>query len=205
MLRREAGCKHQPPCTSTTKNPRSTGAAHAAPTIPRPSTAASCGISPVEPAAAWSSTRRRLSRGRAAALDLELRQGVPEEVTVDPENGAAEHLDESSVEVQGESFRAQLVGEAQLGASGSSRAGCDDSRVMGGGSAYHSSNSSCTTPHFLPCTRVKVPLGDVGMSEMMDGDASMAAMMRLRASTTHVSRGKVSLVVSKVGCAYTRL
>ena len=71
--------------------------------------------------------------------------------------------------------------------------------MMGGGSTYYSSSRTCTTPDSLPGTRVNITLGDMGMTKMMNGDAPLGARMRLRASTTHVSAGKVSLIVSNLG------
>lgn len=75
----------------------------------------------------------------------------------------------------------------------------DGSGMMGDGSAYRSSGLTCTTPASLPGTRVDITLGDMGMTKMMSGHAPMGARMRLRASTTHVAAGKVSLVVSNLG------
>ena len=71
--------------------------------------------------------------------------------------------------------------------------------MMGGGTAYHASNRTCRTPGSLPGARVDVTLGDMGMTSMMNGDAPMGAQMRLRTSTTQVSAGEVSLVVSNLG------
>ncbi len=73
------------------------------------------------------------------------------------------------------------------------------SGMMGNGSAYRSSLSTCSPPAFLAGTRVEVALGDMGMTKMMNGVAPMGARMRLLASTTRVAAGKVSLVVSNLG------
>ncbi len=73
------------------------------------------------------------------------------------------------------------------------------SGMMGNGSAYRSSLSTCTPPASLAGTRVEVTLADMGMTKMMSGVAPMGARMRLLASTTQVAAGKVSLVVSNLG------
>lgn len=97
-----------------------------------------------------------------------------------------------------------LAGLVTTGCSGTSTSGSHQgssggSGMMGGETGYRSSNRTCSTPESLPGTRVNITLGDMGMSRMMNGDAPMGARMRLRASTTHVSTGKVSLVVSNLG------
>lgn len=71
--------------------------------------------------------------------------------------------------------------------------------MMGGGSNYRSSVSTCRPPAALTGTRVEVSLGDMGMATMMGGVAPIGARMRLLVSTTKVPAGKVSFVVSNQG------
>jgi uncharacterized cupredoxin-like copper-binding protein len=92
-----------------------------------------------------------------------------------------------------------ITGCSSNSTSSSPQGSPDGSGMMGGGTAYRSSSRTCTTPASLPGTRVDVTLGDMGMTKMMSGDAPMGARMRLRASTTHIAAGKVSLVVSNLG------
>lgn len=73
------------------------------------------------------------------------------------------------------------------------------SGMMGSRSAYRSSVITCKPPASVPGTRVEVLLGDMGMTRTMGGVAPMGAHMRLRASTSQVSAGEVSLVVSNLG------
>ena len=79
------------------------------------------------------------------------------------------------------------------------QAGGNGATMMGNGSAYRNSVSTCQAPDSLPGTLVEVSLGDMGMTKMMNGDAPMGARMRLLASTTQVSAGKVSFEVSNQG------
>jgi uncharacterized cupredoxin-like copper-binding protein len=84
------------------------------------------------------------------------------------------------------------------GSSNRSNAG-DGPGMMGDGTAYRASTRTCTAPRTLPGTRVEVTMGDRGMTRMMSGDAPRGAMMRLRASPTHVGAGRITFVVSNRG------
>lgn len=71
---------------------------------------------------------------------------------------------------------------------------------MGGSDSYANSPSLCaSTPASLPGSTVLVTLGDMGMTQMMGGDAPMGVQMRLSASPGAVARGPVSFVVRNQG------
>lgn len=83
-------------------------------------------------------------------------------------------------------------------------AGCTTSghpsrAMMDTGSAYHYSTLSCAAAAGLPGHTVSVMLGDMGMTQMMDGTAPRGARMRLRAVPPTVVAGPVSLVATNVG------
>ena len=73
--------------------------------------------------------------------------------------------------------------------------------MMGGGSGsgYHFSTLTCTAPPDLPGSVVIVTLGDMGMTQMMGGNAPPGAHMMLRAVPGTVPSGKVSLVAENRG------
>ena len=70
---------------------------------------------------------------------------------------------------------------------------------MGGGSASHYSRLTCAAPTNLPGSKITVLLGDMGMTQMMDGTAPLGSRMMLRAIPTFVRAGKVSLLVQNIG------
>lgn len=94
--------------------------------------------------------------------------------------------------VAGCSSGAQLSGPGMMN-------GAHGTGAMGGGSAYHSASLICSAPATLPGQTVQVTLSDMGMTRMMDGLAPMGAHMRLTASPSTVSAGKVSLVAANIG------
>ena len=53
--------------------------------------------------------------------------------------------------------------------------------MMGGGSASHYSRLTCAAPTNLPGSKITVLLGDMGMTQMMDGTAPLGSRMMLRA------------------------
>ncbi len=71
--------------------------------------------------------------------------------------------------------------------------------MMGGQSGYTYSRSTCSAPTSLPGSTVNVVVGDMGMTQMMDGTAPLGAHMMLRATPASVPAGQVSLVVSNMG------
>lgn len=71
--------------------------------------------------------------------------------------------------------------------------------MMGSGSAYHSSKLTCRPPANLPGRIVNVALNDMGMTQMMSGDAPLGAHMRLVAHPTTFRAGQVSVVVTNMG------
>lgn len=84
-----------------------------------------------------------------------------------------------------------LVGCASIYHSGSG--------MMGARSVYHSSTLTCTPPANLPGRIINVTLGDMGMSQMMGGNAPLGMRMRLLAVPATLSAGQVSVVVSNMG------
>jgi len=72
--------------------------------------------------------------------------------------------------------------------------------MMGGASqGYHYSTSTCSAPATLRGTTVHVVLADMGMTQMMGGDAPMGARMTLAATPATVPAGAVSLVAQNLG------
>jgi uncharacterized cupredoxin-like copper-binding protein len=71
--------------------------------------------------------------------------------------------------------------------------------MMGSRSEYHYRPLTCSAPSGLAAQTVRVTLADMGMTRMMGGIASMDAHMRLIASPTTVSAGRVSLVAFNMG------
>ena len=71
--------------------------------------------------------------------------------------------------------------------------------MMGGTAGYHFPALSCAAPVSLPGSRVTVVLGDMGMTQMMGGDAPMGGRMMLQATPRVVAAGKVSLVAENRG------
>lgn len=72
-------------------------------------------------------------------------------------------------------------------------------KMMGGTAGYHFPALSCAAPASLPGTTVTVTLADMGMTQMMGGDAPMGARMMLHAAPGVVAAGKVSLVAQNRG------
>lgn len=64
---------------------------------------------------------------------------------------------------------------------------------------YRFSRPSCTVPQTLPGTVVSVMVGDMGMSQMMGGNAPRGSHMMLRAVPSTVTHGQVSLLVQNMG------
>jgi uncharacterized cupredoxin-like copper-binding protein len=71
--------------------------------------------------------------------------------------------------------------------------------MRGANSQYYSSSVSCTTPTNLPGRIMNVEVGDMGMSQMMGGDAQLGGFMRLRSHPTTLPAGKVTVVVTNFG------
>ncbi|MEO8828383.1 hypothetical protein [Lapillicoccus sp.] len=71
--------------------------------------------------------------------------------------------------------------------------------MMGGQADYHFSPLSCAAPASRPGTTVTVVLADMGMTQMMGGDAPMGARMMLHATPGAVAQGQVSLVAENLG------
>lgn len=72
--------------------------------------------------------------------------------------------------------------------------------MMGGADqAYHYSTSTCSAPAPLPGNTVRVVLADMGMTQMMGGDAPMGARMTLAPTPSTVAAGAVSLVAQNLG------
>jgi uncharacterized cupredoxin-like copper-binding protein len=90
------------------------------------------------------------------------------------------------------------AGSMMRGAVGTGTAG-SGTRMMGGGSGYSYSRPTCSAPIALPGTRVKVMLGDMGMTRMMSGLAPLGARMMLHAVPATVPAGQVSFVVDNMG------
>lgn len=66
-------------------------------------------------------------------------------------------------------------------------------------SGYRFSRPSCTVPQTLPGTVVSVMVGDMGMSQMMGGDAPRGSHMMFRTDRPAVTHGQVTLVVQNMG------
>jgi uncharacterized cupredoxin-like copper-binding protein len=71
--------------------------------------------------------------------------------------------------------------------------------LRGANSQYYSSSLSCAAPTNLPGRIIKVEVGDMGMSQMMGGDARLGGFMRLRANPTTIAAGEVSVLVANLG------
>jgi uncharacterized cupredoxin-like copper-binding protein len=71
--------------------------------------------------------------------------------------------------------------------------------MMNGTSGLQRSRVTCTAPGSLPGAVVTVMLADMGLTHMMGGTAPMGARMVLRASSTTVRSGRVSLVAQNAG------
>ncbi|MDQ2756667.1 MAG: hypothetical protein M3Y71_08905 [Actinomycetota bacterium] len=84
-------------------------------------------------------------------------------------------------------------GSATIGPNGSGA-------MMGGqGQGYHYSTSTCAAPATLHGSTVRVVLADMGMTQMMGGDAPMGARMTLAPTPGTVAPGAVSLVAQNLG------
>ena len=71
--------------------------------------------------------------------------------------------------------------------------------MMGGGGSYHYSRLTCSPPASLPGATIVVRLADMGMTQMMPGDAPMGARMMLQATPSSAPAGTVSLVAQNLG------
>ena len=71
--------------------------------------------------------------------------------------------------------------------------------MMGSDSAYHSSRVNCTPPPNLPGRTINVALGDMGMTQMMGGNAPLGGRMRLLAVPSTVKGGQVSVIANNMG------
>lgn len=71
--------------------------------------------------------------------------------------------------------------------------------MMGVNSTYNSSKLSCTPPTNLPGHIINVAVGDMGMTQMMGGDAALGGHMRLRTNPSTFPAGKVTVVVTNLG------
>ena len=71
--------------------------------------------------------------------------------------------------------------------------------MMGGASGYHYSRLTCAPPAGLPGSRINVGLADMGMTQMMGGDAPLGARMMLRPVPDTVTPGQVSFVAANLG------
>lgn len=71
--------------------------------------------------------------------------------------------------------------------------------MMNGGGAYHYSRLSCSGPSSVPGATVRVVLADMGMTQMMGGDAPRRSQMQLTAAPALVPAGQVSFMASNMG------
>ena len=71
--------------------------------------------------------------------------------------------------------------------------------MRGANSQYYSSSVSCAAPINLPGRIINVEVGDMGMSQMMGGDAQLGGFMRLKANPTTFPAGEVTVVVTNFG------
>lgn len=71
--------------------------------------------------------------------------------------------------------------------------------MMGSGSVYRYSKQTCQAPASLPGRTVDVLLGDMGMTQMMGGNAPLGVHMMLQASPATLAAGQVSLVAANRG------
>ncbi|MEO7447470.1 MAG: hypothetical protein ABI336_04280 [Humibacillus sp.] len=71
--------------------------------------------------------------------------------------------------------------------------------MMGGQAGYHFPALSCAAPGGLPGTRATVVLADMGMTQMMGGDAPMGGRMMLQVTPAVVAAGQVSLLAQNRG------
>ncbi|MEO3936979.1 hypothetical protein V3N99_09500 [Dermatophilaceae bacterium Soc4.6] len=72
--------------------------------------------------------------------------------------------------------------------------------MMGGtDEGVHYSTSTCSAPATMPGSTVHVVLADMGMTQMMGGDAPMGARMTLAPTPDSVPAGAVSLVAQNLG------
>lgn len=94
---------------------------------------------------------------------------------------------------------ALAVASAGLLLAGFAAGFADGPRMMGGGLNYHSTRGSCTPPANLSGRIVKVTLGDMGMGQMMGGNAPFASRMRLFATPTRFTAGRVNIVAANFG------
>lgn len=86
-----------------------------------------------------------------------------------------------------------------MGGTGGVGANSTGSEMMGAGSDYHHSRSTCSAPESLPGQTVSVTLGDMGMTQMMGGTAPLSAHMMLRPTPATAAAGKISLVALNMG------
>lgn len=85
-------------------------------------------------------------------------------------------------------------GGAMMGGDAGSSGG-----MMGGDQGYHYSGLSCSAPATISGAKIGVRLADMGMTQMMGGDAPMGSRMRLSVTPNSTSAGSVSFVASNVG------
>jgi len=71
--------------------------------------------------------------------------------------------------------------------------------MMGASSVYYSSNVACTPPASLTGRIINVVVADMGMTQMMGGNAPIGGHMRLRTSPSTFPAGKVTVVVTNLG------
>ena len=64
---------------------------------------------------------------------------------------------------------------------------------------YSYSRPRCSAPASLPGSTIVVSLADMGMTQMMRGDAPMGVRMMLHASPSRVHAGRVSIVAPNLG------
>ena len=92
---------------------------------------------------------------------------------------------------------------ATVVAAGVAVAGCSGTPATGPhammGDGYHYSRTVCSAPRTLPGHRVRVLLGDMGMTTMMGGVAPRGARMMLHALPSRVAAGQVTFVVANRG------
>ncbi len=71
--------------------------------------------------------------------------------------------------------------------------------MMGAGQGIHYSTPTCSAPVTLPANTVRVVLADIGMTQMMSGDAPMGSPMTLTPTPDTVPAGVVALVGQNLG------
>jgi uncharacterized cupredoxin-like copper-binding protein len=71
--------------------------------------------------------------------------------------------------------------------------------MMGAEPGYHYSRLTCAAQTGLPGSVINVGLADMGMTQMMGGDAPVGARMMLRPVPATVTAGQVSFVAANLG------